>query len=270
MVEEDEPSAGGRARALAALGAEVEAVARKVAAVDEALKREKRRIGAGVAAAKELVDQREKLRVVLDERLPEVEDGLRQLAETVRRLAGEDGEDSPGVGSWMQADAEAEQTVAMLRDLGEWVATVLLHYPEAAAKLPSCWWRHPDLVEHLLVLRACWGVAFDAGSGTALARADWLERRLPVAVQRIGERGRSCQTGHSEPKLPGQYRPPTPEQLAAEAQGWAARGRELRPAPPAGQHPPAGPPPGYPPSAPPPGYGPGPGGGWPGQPYPGS
>jgi hypothetical protein len=172
----------------------------------------------------------------------------------------------------------------MLCELREWVATVLLHYPEAAAKLPSCWWQHPDLTEHLLVLRACWGVAFDPASGTALAKADWLERRLPVAVARMNETGRDCMHGHTRPEVSSRYRPPTEAELTAEAEAWAAREREVQPsAPPAGASippasgmggvpgpfPPAGPAPGYrPQGGAPPGYGPG--GGWPGQPYPGS
>jgi hypothetical protein len=280
-----DPTSGGdrrgQARGLAALGAELEKVTKRVETLDKALKREKPRISAGHSAAKELLDQRDKVREIL-ERLVEVEEGVEDLAATVERLAGDDeGDDEPGIGSWMQADAEAEQTVAMLRDLGEWVATVLLHYPEVASNVRKCWWQHPDLVEHLLVLRACWGVAFDPASGTALARADWLERRLPVAVERLARVGRGCQFEHKPTEVPEAYVPPTEAELTAEAEKWAAREREVRPptrrasvVPPApgaggvpGPFPPAGPAPGYPPQGgAPPGYGPG--GGWPGQPYP--
>ena len=88
--------------------------------------------------------------------------------------AGAGGEDKPPLPSWLLVEDESA-AVGMLDELVGWVDAVYLRFEGAA--LPSCWLRHPDLVEELLALAGAWVDAYEGPKRSWKAVCDWMAVR---------------------------------------------------------------------------------------------
>ena len=92
------------------------------------------------------------------------------------------------------------QAPAVWVELAEWVDWFLTRYQYGIKKIPSCWYRHGDLVEELSALHTAWKVSYsplDGGYGPI----GWHER-LTLAIDRITARAPvecSQGQGHQEP-----------------------------------------------------------------------
>lgn len=90
-----------------------------------------------------------------------------------------------------------DEAPAAWQDLGDWVNWFVRRYSIPVRRIPSCWYRHPELVEELSALHTAWVVSFDpidAGYGPI----GWHER-LSAAIPRLqawynGE----CHDGHND------------------------------------------------------------------------
>lgn len=138
----------GEPQRLAALGRELERLARRVAA--------------GEALARVLAGQIE---------------GLTAAPEA----AGCD-EDNPELLSWLTVE-DPEAGGAAFAELLDWLAVVYRRYSDGT--LSSCWAWHPDVVEELHWLHRAWLDAYH-GRGASWTRVgDWHDRQRPGVVGRI-------------------------------------------------------------------------------------
>lgn len=81
---------------------------------------------------------------------------------------------------------------AVLEDLTDWLGWLHEHYP-LAEHVPGCWWRHPEVVQELVSLRAAWAAAYDDAGAGPQAPAEWHDRWLPGALARVASWGtRPC------------------------------------------------------------------------------
>jgi hypothetical protein len=85
--------------------------------------------------------------------------------------------------AWLlQVGEEPEKLSERLTSLVEWLDKVFLRYP--AAQLPSCWSRHPWLVEELLWLQAYHSDAYGP-RGSSTAQGMWHDQSLPRLLERM-------------------------------------------------------------------------------------
>jgi hypothetical protein len=229
-VEPDTAGAGGKpagrkpsSRSLATLAADFERLRKEV---QEQLAEAKQ--GAGGEDGGELGQQVERLR----EQYAELAEQVEELAEAVKTLAGEEDEESTVVGSWLTATPE--QAEVMLRELRTWINTVLMQHGEVAEQMVSCWYKHPDLVETLLVVQALWGEAWLVPKTNARQRAEVLERDLPFLVAALKVVRNQCRGGHQPPPAPQRaYRMASEEELSTFAAAWSTGQYVDEPDPPA-------------------------------------
>ncbi|WP_432830032.1 hypothetical protein [Dactylosporangium sp. CA-092794] len=133
--------------------------------------------------------------------------------------------------SWFEADAE--RAVALLTDLTDWVARILVRHVAAREALPECWMLHGEVVEELLWLKDAWAEAYHGPQSTPSLVADWHDRRLPGLMSRIKRYpGQNCgfaehrgtTTGYrlrEEHHPHDRFAPLTGEAVAAYARWWA-------------------------------------------------
>lgn len=201
----DEPSARE-----VALAAEVERLARQIAAYQ---------------AAQEA-------------RTARVEEAILNLTRAVSALT-QRAQAAPPAGAWMwpavpdgqQAGPDGPplmtgpQAAARLDGLRAWLARVYLRYPNAA--LPSCWAWHPEVVEELLWLQAAHYEAYCGPQASGRSAGDWHDRYLPGVVRRIskGPAGRCELAQHraGQPGAPVAVEVPLVEHLPVVAAAWAHR-----------------------------------------------
>jgi len=89
-------------------------------------------------------------------------------------------------------DSQAPKDWAALRDWIEWF-TVRYHVP--LSTVPTCWWRHSQLVEELSALHCSHRAAFDPAD-TGNGPISWHER-LAVAMPRLSRAyAGGCSEGH--------------------------------------------------------------------------
>ncbi|MGH3366725.1 MAG: hypothetical protein ACRDOY_05945 [Nocardioidaceae bacterium] len=130
-----------------------------------------------------------------------LEDTVTQLAREVQGLTSIPPARAPGGGvllsgpPWSLRAMTAERRRTVLADLADWLNWLHGRYPVAEA-IPGCWWRHPEVVEELLALRAAWGSAYEDPQAPPQAAADWHDRLLPGALARIPRWGiKTCLNG---------------------------------------------------------------------------
>jgi hypothetical protein len=154
----------------------------------------------------------------LARRLADLDSLVRQLAEDITLLApppdGDDGDEGEPAGprSWLTVD-DAEQARANLTDLAEWIGRVYLRYPGTA--LPSCWSWHPAVVEELLWLRHAHHDAYHGRTGSWRDVGDWHDRQRPGVTGRIRKAIGNCEL--SRHTASGDRRQPEPEVPLASA-----------------------------------------------------
>lgn len=113
-----------------------------------------------------------------------------------------DGDDVPIGPCWVNLNAqEAAREWEALR---QWVAGVLVpRHPHVTTgggnrQLPSCWYRHPGLVEELSALRIAWCHAYLDGAALPTAAMEWHDKWLPGVVGRIPQHAPRCSGGHDD------------------------------------------------------------------------
>ncbi|MEW1723852.1 hypothetical protein [Streptomyces sp. NPDC093109] len=106
---------------------------------------------------------------------------------------------------WVWEAMDPPERRQRLRELAQWVDWLRRTF-ELHNQIPSCWYRHPPVVEHLTALYTGWvrTYAGEEAPGRELAEADWINTlhaftpRLQLAA---------CATGAHEP-LPVPPPPP--------------------------------------------------------------
>lgn len=80
------------------------------------------------------------------------------------------------------------QTKQTWRALADWVSWLRDRYP-LAQKVPTCWWRHPEIVEEMTALWLAWREAYVEKGAPLSGGADWHGRWLPEFLRRVGAGG---------------------------------------------------------------------------------
>jgi len=83
------------------------------------------------------------------------------------------------------------------RRLATWVGWLRGRYPLAEA-LPSCWWRHPELVEEITALHLAWRAAYSDPTAALSAPIDWHAHHLPAFLARVRTWGVHCTDTHRD------------------------------------------------------------------------
>lgn len=96
--------------------------------------------------------------------------------------------------SWV--DMSRDQARAMWNELTEWLRTLLLaRYPRRAVVITSCWYRHPEAVEQLTWLHACWRATYRNPQALPRDAAEWHLRYLPAAISQLAQILAACRSG---------------------------------------------------------------------------
>lgn len=83
--------------------------------------------------------------------------------------------------------------------LREWVEWVTARFDVPVTLIPTCWWRHPALVEELSALHVAWRTAYDK-QDTGLGPIMWLERWHASKARLREAYPGSCTNGHKDSK----------------------------------------------------------------------
>jgi len=94
------------------------------------------------------------------------------------------------------SDYDAERVWEELREWVEWFTS---RYYVPPSTVPTCWWKHGQLVEELSALHTAHVVCFD-DADTGLGPIGWHER-LAIALPRLTRAyGGGCSNGHQDTK----------------------------------------------------------------------
>lgn len=119
---------------------------------------------------------------------------IRQLAEDITQLTppddGQDWDEPTGLASWLATD-QPQRARALLGELADWLARVYLRYPGTG--LPSCWAWHPAVVEELLWLRNAHHDAYHGRAACWREVGDWHDRQRPGVTARIRKAIGDCE-----------------------------------------------------------------------------
>lgn len=180
-------------------------------------------------------------------RVDAVDKNLVQLATDVAalatRLTANDAADpdpgaartTPGVRSWLLADAPHLNTHADLSQLIWWVERVYLRY--SRARLSSCWLWHPEAIEELWWLRGTHADAYHPVDGSWLRVGDWHDRLRPGVERRLHSLLNMCSLSrhisrHGRPPDIGEPGPvPLAQHADAIAAAWTSHPRTAGPTP---------------------------------------
>lgn len=140
------------------------------------------------------------------EQLDTVEAIVRGLAADVAQLV-DDRAHIPTVPRWVDLDAQA--AAQAWEALRTWVVEVLVpRHPHVSTggsgrQLPSCWYRHPGLVEELSALHIAWCRAYRDPNAPATAAIEWHDKWLPGVISRIPQHAPRCSGGHDDDEALG-------------------------------------------------------------------
>ncbi|MGH8939584.1 MAG: hypothetical protein ACRDV2_09565 [Actinomycetes bacterium] len=130
-----------------------------------------------------------------------LEDTVTQLAREVHGLISVPPARVSGGGMHMSGPPWSLRSMTVARrrtallDLADWLTWLHGRYPVAEV-IPGCCWRHPEIFEELLALRAAWGSAYEDPAAPPQAAADWHDRLLPGVLARIPRWGvKACLNG---------------------------------------------------------------------------
>lgn len=121
-------------------------------------------------------------------------DDLDALRDRVADLGGGDLDDADNeVRMWDWTRMHREESAVAWSVLVDWVTEVLVglydsvgEYGGRNARLPTCWYRHPDAVAELGWLCQEWIKIYRSGKGTSSAAGEWHDRWLPGVLRRLG------------------------------------------------------------------------------------
>jgi len=103
----------------------------------------------------------------------------------------------PPPSGWCWATMPAQSADRVWRELAGWVGWLRGRYP-VAERVPSCWWRHPELVEELTALWLAWQHAFVDPSADLTAPIEFHARHLPGVLERVPAWGVYCAGQHRD------------------------------------------------------------------------
>jgi len=106
---------------------------------------------------------------------------------------------SPGTRAIRWRDLPPDLAPVEWGTLREWVEWVTTRFDVPVTLIPSCWWKHPALVEELSALHVAWRTAYDK-QDTGLGPVMWLERWHAAKVRLREAYPGSCTNGHKDPK----------------------------------------------------------------------
>lgn len=145
----------------------------------EAISRQLRTHSSDLAEVRQLADTTHR---VLDDLVERLDETTTLATETAAALAEHlDGPDEAvRCWSWLAApDPEA------LDALAQWVATVLVGYPDTLRTLSGCWPWHPWAVEELLALHRAWTETYHGRRPPGAKAVDWHDRYKPGVLGRL-------------------------------------------------------------------------------------
>jgi hypothetical protein len=151
-----------------------------------ALAREVERLRERIAHLDAIAGEAKRMAEAAHRVLPELADRVASVAGDRAELAGQVDNDAISQ-SWL-----VNQRPEMLVRLREWLEQVLIHYPDAASALGTCWPLHPWIVEELLALRAAWLEAYEGERGSGTRAVDWHDRLRPGVIGRLSEHTAGC------------------------------------------------------------------------------
>ncbi|MGH3356647.1 MAG: hypothetical protein ACRDOJ_12175 [Nocardioidaceae bacterium] len=110
----------------------------------------------------------------------------------------EDGNDDKPA-PWCWRHLPDRQASALWRELADWLTWLHTRYP-LAESLPSCWWRHPDVVEEITAAHAAWKAAYTSTGASPYGPGEWHERWLPGLEHRLATRWKTgrCTEAHQD------------------------------------------------------------------------
>jgi hypothetical protein len=197
------------AAAVRALAAEVEAIQRRIADVDDAAAEATQ---SAAAAHRALAD-------------------LAELLGRAGDVQADPDAAEPDTPPWLLLD-DPDVARAQLRDLVTWLGDVYLRYH--AVELRACWAWHPGVVTELLALRDGWTVAHYGERASAAAVLDWHDRYRPATVGRVARELAGC-TLADHSRKGSRHRPAATArgtELLDELGTWWATTHGTEPAPP--------------------------------------
>ena len=124
----------------------------------------------------------------------EVRAHLTALAEQIADLTDDPGT-APRLPTWAEMSADDARTA--WQRLARWMSTVLFpRYPPTTEIIKDCWYRHPELVEHLSWLHVAWALASHNPNTSISTAAEWHTRWLPTVLTRAREILKPCYIEH--------------------------------------------------------------------------
>ncbi|HEY8588165.1 MAG TPA: hypothetical protein VIL55_01305 [Naasia sp.] len=96
-------------------------------------------------------------------------------------------------------DLPAERAAEEWDALRAWVEWVTARFDVPLTLIPTCWWKHPALVEELTALHTAWRAAY-ADTDTGFGPLMWLERWHTAKARMREAYPASCGNGHKESK----------------------------------------------------------------------
>ena len=99
---------------------------------------------------------------------------------------------------WCWRDLPDRQAAALWRELADWLAWLHSRYP-LADSIPTCWWRHPEVVE-VTAAYAAWKAAYTSTGASPYGPGEWHDRWLPGLEHRLATRWKTgrCVEHHQD------------------------------------------------------------------------
>lgn len=145
----------------------------------------------------ELAAQRAELNALIGD-VRDLTDAVASVADQLIRGASSGaGGFAGGRAPWCWRGIDDETAAQLWRDLSEWVAWLRGRYP-IAEQLPTCWPRHPELIEELTALRAFWNAGYLDPAAHPSGACDFHDRWLPGMLNRIKTWGIHCGNEHRD------------------------------------------------------------------------
>ena len=164
----------------------------------------------------------------LVERQGKVEEGLREQEAVLVELAGQletllqkNKEQTPS--PWNLYNGKPEENAELLEEINQWLPWFNATYGAGLSvnMIPPCWFRHPNVVAHLMGFYVAWKAANYGSTSPNSDLVYWNLRYLPDVLDIInasGDKGgmSGCRREHRAPDRID----PVPEPLQDQFRGW--------------------------------------------------